>query len=66
MNRILELAKLEWSAGDTYIGPDIRSLERFAALIEAEEREACAAKAARMVNGKSIAAAIRARGRSEQ
>jgi len=33
-DKIIELAKQEWSAGDTYIGPDIRSLIRFARLIE--------------------------------
>jgi hypothetical protein len=39
---IIEMAKQEWSAGDVYIGPDIRSLTRFARLIEAATKEECA------------------------
>ena len=39
---IMRMAKDVWSAGDMYIGPDERSLERFAALVAAHEREACA------------------------
>lgn len=42
-DKIIEMAEQEWSAGDTYIGPDIRSLTRFARLIEAKTREECAA-----------------------
>ena len=38
-DQILEMAKQEWSAGEVYIGPDIRSLTRFARLIEAATRE---------------------------
>ena len=40
-DQIIEIAKQEWSAGDLYIGPDIRSLTRFARLIEAATREEC-------------------------
>ena len=39
---IMRMAKDVWSAGDMYIGPDERSLERFAALVAAHEREQCA------------------------
>ncbi len=39
---IIRLAQEVWSAGDVYIGPSTESLERFAALVAAAEREACA------------------------
>ncbi len=39
---IIRLARGGWSAGDVYIGPSTESLERFAALVAAAEREACA------------------------
>jgi hypothetical protein len=39
---IIRLARGVWSAGDVYIGPSTESLERFAALVAAAEREACA------------------------
>jgi hypothetical protein len=56
---IMRMAKEVWSAGYVYIGPDERSLERFAALVAAHEREVCAnvcenlAKA--VLNGNGIA-----------
>jgi hypothetical protein len=37
---IIRLAQEVWSAGDVYIGPSTESLERFAALVAAAEREA--------------------------
>ena len=58
---IIRLAQEVWSAGDVYIGPSTESLERFAALVAAAEREACAKLAGPHLNGE-IAAAIRARG----
>jgi hypothetical protein len=39
---IIRMAREVWSAGDVYIGPSTESLERFAALVAAAEREACA------------------------
>ena len=42
---IIRLAREVWSAGDVYIGPSTESLERFATLVSAAEREACAKKA---------------------
>jgi hypothetical protein len=39
---IIRMAQEVWSAGDVYIGPSTESLERFAALVAAAEREACA------------------------
>jgi hypothetical protein len=36
---IIRLARGVWSAGDVYIGPSTESLERFAALVAAAERE---------------------------
>jgi hypothetical protein len=44
MNRddIMRIAREVWSAGNTYIGPGIDSLELFAALVAAAEREECA------------------------
>ena len=60
--QILEMAKREWSAGDTYIGPDIRSLTRFARLIEASVREECATHfdgSDTMIYRSEVAAAIR-------
>jgi hypothetical protein len=36
---IIRLAQEVWSAGDVYIGPSTESLERFAALVAAAERE---------------------------
>jgi hypothetical protein len=38
---IIRLAQEVWSAGDVYIGPSTESLERFATLVAAAEREAC-------------------------
>jgi hypothetical protein len=38
----IRLAREVWSAGDVYIGPSADLLERFAALVAAAEREACA------------------------
>jgi hypothetical protein len=71
-NDIIRLAQEVWSAGDAYIGPSTESLERFAALVAAAEREACAELAERMdfhstltgflVSPDQIADAIRARG----
>ena len=58
---IIRLAQEVWSAGDVYIGPSTESLERFAALVAAAEREACAKLAGPHLNG-AIAAANRARG----
>ena len=52
------------AAEDKYIGTE-RTLERFAALVVAHEREACAKlarKASDNYEGSEIAAAIRARG----
>ena len=40
-NDIIRLAREVWSAGDAYIGPSTESLQRFAALVAAAEREAC-------------------------
>jgi len=39
---IIRIAREVWSAGDVYIGPSTEPLERFAALVAAAEREACA------------------------
>lgn len=39
---IIRMARVVWSAGDVYIGPSTESLERFAALVSAVEREQCA------------------------
>jgi hypothetical protein len=39
---LISMAKEVWSAGDVYIGPNHESLERFAALVAAHERKACA------------------------
>lgn len=36
---IIRLAQEVWSAGDVYIGPSTESLERFAALVAAAERD---------------------------
>jgi|LakMenEpi03Aug12_release.lakeMendotaPanAssembly.Ray.scaffolds.fasta_scaffold1443009_2 hypothetical protein len=36
---IIRMAQEVWSAGDVYIGPSTESLERFAALVAAAERE---------------------------
>lgn len=41
-DEIIRMAREVWSAGGLYIGPSESSLERFAALIAAAEREACA------------------------
>jgi hypothetical protein len=38
---IIRLAREVWSAGDIYIGPSTESLERFAALVAAAERNEC-------------------------
>jgi hypothetical protein len=69
---IIRLAREVWSAGDAYIGPSTESLQRFAELVAAAEREACAELAERMdfhstltgflVSPDQIADAIRARG----
>jgi len=40
---IIRLAQEVWSAGDVYIGPSTESLERFATLVAAAEREKVAA-----------------------
>jgi hypothetical protein len=40
---ITRMAREVWSAGEMYIGPNAQSLERFADLVAAAEREACAA-----------------------
>lgn len=42
MNRdeLAKLAQQVWSAGGVYIGPSLNSLEQFAALVAADEREA--------------------------
>jgi hypothetical protein len=39
---LISMAKEVWSAEDVYIGPNHESLEQFAALVAAHEREACA------------------------
>jgi hypothetical protein len=39
---IIKMAKEVWIAGDVYIGPNHESLEQFATLVAAHEREACA------------------------
>ena len=39
---IIKMAKEVWMAGDAYIGPNHESLEQFAALVTAHEREQCA------------------------
>lgn len=39
---LVRMAKEVWSACGVYIGPDERSLEQFAALVAAHEREQCA------------------------
>jgi hypothetical protein len=69
---IIRLAREVWSAGDVYIGPSTESLERFAALVAAAEREACAEACGDAYSGdeacgdwptpEMCAAAIRARG----
>jgi hypothetical protein len=62
---IIRLAR-EASSESDYDFPNISALERFAALVAAAEREACAkmceAYIAEMI-GKEMAAAIRARGK---
>lgn len=49
-DEITRMANQIWMAGDTYIGPRIDNLARFAAMVDAaaraEEREACAKVAA--------------------
>lgn len=40
--QIEEIAEKVWSAGDVYIGPSIKTLEMFAELVRANERESCA------------------------
>jgi hypothetical protein len=64
---IIRLAQEVWSAGDVYIGPSTESLERFAALVAAAEREACALIAESYeprcdICPSGVATAIRARG----
>ena len=66
-NDIIRLAREVWSAGDAYIGPSTESLQRFAALVAAaereKEREACLKLATEPGRNKAgVAAAIRARG----
>jgi hypothetical protein len=76
-DEITRIAEQIWIAGDSYIGPSIDSLARFAALAyaagEAAEREACAELAQKTVcdthiptgidiYGTRAAKAIRARG----
>lgn len=41
-DEITRMAEQIWMAGESYIGPSIDSLTRFAALVAAAEREACA------------------------
>jgi hypothetical protein len=41
-DEITRMANQIWMAGETYIGPRIDNLARFAALVAAAEREACA------------------------
>jgi hypothetical protein len=38
---IIRIAREVWSAGEVYIGPSTDSLERFAELVAAAEREKC-------------------------
>jgi hypothetical protein len=64
---IIRMAQEVWSAGDVYIGPSTESLERFAAVVAAAEREECAKvcderERANLYGFKECAAAIRARG----
>jgi hypothetical protein len=40
MKTVIEMAREVWSAGDVYIGPSEKTLERFAELVRADEREA--------------------------
>jgi hypothetical protein len=75
---IIRMAREVWSAGEVYIGPNTHSLERFAELVAAAERESCAkvCDEVRDVIGRSgdvvdkpdcwCAAAIRARLEGEQ
>ena len=44
--RLIELAREEWSAGSVYIGPDIESLNRFAGLVLEEAAKVCDRRAA--------------------
>lgn len=65
-----EIIKLAKDAGfSDWYGTDdhafLNVIERFANLVAQAERERCAVKAARMVNGKGVAAAIRAMGDAE-
>ena len=39
---LISMAKEVWVVGDVYIGPSHESLEQFAALVAAHEREQCA------------------------
>jgi hypothetical protein len=70
MNRddIMRIAREVWSAGNTYIGPGIDSLELFAALVAAAEREECADICEQHASIEGIAqrcaAAIRTRGQA--
>ncbi len=63
---IIRLAREVWSAGDIYIGPSTESLERFAALVAAAEREGCAREVYKVLRTIQVAdqaaTAIRARG----
>jgi hypothetical protein len=63
---IIRLAREVWSAGDVYIGPSTESLERFAELVAAAEREACAKVCEGLsLKGREVFAdAIRARGQA--
>ena len=49
----------------TWVGADQRKLERFAALVAAKEREACAQVCESWDDPRNYAAAIRARGTKE-
>ena len=62
---IIEMARKVWSAGEVYVGPSEKTLEEFAALVAAAEREACAKLCDELrewQTPKSCAVYIRARG----
>ena len=67
---VMSMAREVWSAGEVYIGPNTHSLERFAELVAAAEREACCSIVYGQCGSDNVAQrtvdAIRARGAVEQ
>ena len=64
-NDIIRMAREVWPEGGLYAGPSFDSLERFAELVAAAEREACKAIADQYAwssEAKFIAAKIQERG----